>query len=36
MTDRDRVVLRNGRSLPLVPPPRDEIYQALEREKLES
>ena len=36
MTDRDRVLLRNGRTLPLVPPPRDEIYRALEREKLES
>jgi len=36
MTERDRVLLRNGRTLPLLPPPRDEIYRALEREKLES
>lgn len=30
MTERDRVVLRNGRAQPLVPPPRDEIYRVLE------
>jgi hydrogenase maturation factor len=30
MTAEDRVLLRAGRSLPLVPPPRDEIYRALE------
>ncbi len=30
MTERDRTLLRKGRSQPLVPPPRDEIYRALE------
>jgi hydrogenase expression/formation protein HypE len=29
MTEKDRVILRRGRSLPLIPPPRDEIYRAL-------
>lgn len=36
MTERDRTLLRKGRSQPLVPPPRDEIYRALEQHKLES
>lgn len=30
ITERDRVLLRKGRSQPLVPPPRDEIYRVLE------
>ncbi len=30
MTERDRTLLRKGRAQPLVPPPRDEIYRALE------
>ena len=29
MTEKDRVILRQGRSQPLIPPPRDEIYRAL-------
>jgi hypothetical protein len=29
MTEKDRVILRRGRSQPLIPPPRDEIYRAL-------
>lgn len=36
MAERDRTLLRKGRAQPLVPPPRDEIYQALEQQKLES
>jgi len=30
ITERDRVLLRRGKATPLVPPPRDEIYRALE------
>jgi hydrogenase maturation factor len=29
ITGKDRVVLRGGRSQPLVPPPRDEVYRVL-------
>ncbi len=36
MTERDRIVLRKGQAIPLVPPPRDEIYRALERGAQES
>lgn len=33
ITERDRVLLRKGRAEPLVPPPRDEIYRALEEQR---
>ena len=36
ITERDRVLLRGGQTRPLIPPPRDEIYRALEQEKLKS
>lgn len=29
MTEKERLLLRRGRSQPLLPPPRDEIYRAL-------
>jgi len=31
MADRERTLLRNGRAVPLVPPPRDELYRVLEQ-----
>jgi hydrogenase expression/formation protein HypE len=36
MTEKDRVLLRRGRSQALIPPPRDEIYRALSEAAEES